>query len=382
MRSTLPADGAGGAEDGRRGYATVWYPGSLTTGGARSVQLAAGQERSGLDLQLEILSLSYIEGVVTGIPDGARAQITLVDLSDTLRAATYPSVQATADGYFRLVNVPPGSYQLVALTVTPPLRSAAPGPTPPAFGQLQPEPAHTLWGTSDVAVSDQPLRGVSLALRPGMTVSGLVQYKATKRPALPLELTRAVARLVPADGSGTAGELAQQISALVQPDGSFRLRGVTPGKYRLVGSAEGGWLLHSAFLSGRDTLDFPIEVKAGQDLEDALITFTDRRTGLSGTVDGANTADLGPIAVVLFASDRQFWSQGTRRVLLARVSADRRFALPDVPPGEYRVAAFKPGDSDDLLRSGLLESLEQHSIAVTLVEGEQLVMAVPFWSAR
>lgn len=46
------------------------------------------------------------------------------------------------------------------------------------------------------------------------------------------------------------------------------------------------------------------------------------------------------------------------------------------------MAAIEEGDSEDLLKSGLLESLERHSTAVTLAEGEQLVVQVPFKSAK
>ena len=54
----------------------------------------------------------------------------------------------------------------------------------------------------------------------------------------------------------------------VDADGRFVIRGVIPGPYRVVPSVgvPPGFLIESAMFGGRDVLDFPLEVKPGEDV--------------------------------------------------------------------------------------------------------------------
>lgn len=147
---------------------------------------------------------------------------------------------------------------------------------------------------------------------------------------------------------------------------------------RLIAAPEGAWILQSAILDRRDTLDSPIEIKPGQDLSDAAITFTDLRTSLSGSVAlGRDTTDATP-TVVLFAADRQFWTPSSRRVLSARVSTDGRYAFGEVPPGAYRIAAIGLTEPDKLSDAQFLESIEPNAMWVNIAAAFVCWPAVAF----
>jgi hypothetical protein len=106
-----------------------------------------------------------------------------------------------------------------------------------------------------------------MSLQPGMTVTGKITFKATRLIPDP-DLSRARLTLSPVQTQGV-----QRISlgvpvAQVEPNGQFRITGVTPGRYRLngtvplpQGSGPGpGWTMLSAVAKGQDVLDFAIDI--------------------------------------------------------------------------------------------------------------------------
>jgi hypothetical protein len=164
------------------------------------------------------------------------------------------------------------------------------------------------------------------------------------------------------------------------PDSTFQLKGVTPDKYRvgvapagllLAAAAPAGWILKSAMLGGRDVSDVPFEVKPSQDVSGLLVTFTDRPTELSGTViDQAGRAAPG-FPIVVFSTDRTYWTIGSRRVQQARPSSDGKYKLSGLPPGEYFVSAVTDLDPNDLADPLFLEQLAAASFKISLADGEK-----------
>src|SRR5262249_7358836 len=154
--------------------------------------------------------------------------------------------------------------------------------------------------------------------------------------------------LVPAVAAQSPGELARQVTGKVQPDGRFVLKGVSPGRYRLVAASDGGWNVQAAFIHGEDTPGLPGAIKPGARVEGAKSVLADTHTELSGSVTDSRYA-ARPLTVVVFASDHRFWTPSSRRVLATPVSTDGHYSFTDIPPGEYRVAATLALDQDTLL---------------------------------
>lgn len=89
-----------------------------------------------------------------------------------------------------------------------------------------------------------------------------------------------------------------------QPDGSFQIPDVAPGKYRLRVTGAGSWSLRSAILNGRDTLDAPLEIPPGENVDNLAATLIDRPAEVTGTLFDQLGRPAPEYAVVVFSTDR------------------------------------------------------------------------------
>jgi hypothetical protein len=174
-------------------------------------------------------------------------------------------------------------------------------------------------------------------------------------------------RLVTVGGTPTFGRLASGV-----PGGTFEFNDVLPGSYTIQPVLpDAVWWLRSVIVDGRDVLDAPLELGGSLQVSGAVATFTDRHTELSGTVRSAANAPLPDGHVVIFSADRTFWRAGSRRVQSVRTGADGRFAVRDLPAGEYLVAAVSDVDAARLADAAFLESLLPAAVPLRLGDGER-----------
>ena len=163
----------------------------------------------------------------------------------------------------------------------------------------------------------------------------------------------------------------------IEPDasGAFSIAGVVPGRDRLMSSIPSPrpdasvWQLKSSTIHGRDTLDQPIDLREGAD--NAVITFTDRTTELSGSVQDAAGQPAPEYHVVVFARDKTYWTAQSRRIRSLRPSADGKFTIPNLPPGEYLMTAVTDMEPGEQFDPAVLELLSRSAVALTLGEGEK-----------
>ena len=102
---------------------------------------------------------------------------------------------------------------------------------------------------------------------------------------------------------------------------------------------------------GRDTLDTPVDLREGTD--GAVITFTDRITELSGTIQDASGQPAPEYHVVVFARDKAYWAAQSRRIRTARPGVDGKYVMPNLPPGEYLMTAVTDMEPGEAVRPGL-----------------------------
>jgi hypothetical protein len=104
------------------------------------------------------------------------------------------------------------------------------------------------------------------------------------------------------------------------------------------------WVLSSISIGGADATGRAFTL-AGRDVDDAVITFSDRKISLSGTVRDAATSSSPEATVVLFPADAQAWfssGMSSMRVATVATSTDGAYRL-DVPlAGDYIVVAIPP----------------------------------------
>jgi hypothetical protein len=379
------------------GFVPTYFPGSPVFTSASRLRLAAGEERAGIDFPVTAVPAAAISGAITGggVSLGA-VQMSIVIGGPRMAPmmGSYPvlSRRPGTDGEFTYTGVAPGHYTIIARVNRGQTVAEQPvaagrmgaggglsGVTPP--GATSPAPGETLYAVADVDVAGTDLAGVTLALQPGATFSGRIAFDpASTQPRLDLAKTRI--NLASPFGTGytmTANTIIGNTFSAVPPlqiraDGTFSASGIAPGTYlirtTLPGDAAAGWWLSSAIVNGRDALDFPLEIALGRDVADAVLTFSDRRTELNGTLEAASGQPAPEHFVIAFAADRAYWTPMSRRITSVRPATDGRFSIRDLPPGEYLLAALTDLDPDDWRDPAFLGQVAPAAIRVSLSAGQ------------
>ena len=380
------------------GYAAVYYPGTTVASDATPVTIGIGEERTGIDVALTMVRTAKIEGMVV-TPAGVNpqsVQLTMLPVGGPLGGALNLGMLGRSnigpDGKFSYTGVAPGQYLISAraggggetmvfggggdtMMFTSAVRvegrgGAAAGPTRTG------DPVPQLWGQAEVRVDGQNVDGVVISMQPGMTLTGKLAFDAIKMPA-PADLSRVRVTLQAVQtGGGISVGLPQ---ARVEADGSFTFTGITPGRYRVAGSAPpspgalGQWSLKSAIIKGQDVLDTPIEIAPSEQITGAVISFTDQTQEVSGMLQDAQGRPAPDFTIIVFASDKRYWTMPSRRIRTNRPGTDGKFTVTGIPPGDYRIAALidiGPTDAND---PAFLEQLVGASLPITVGAGEKKV---------
>ena len=354
------------------GYAPVCYPGSLSAGSATPVPLGVGEERVGIDFQLQLAPLARVEGTVINSTGAQIRDISLnmSEINPLGQAMQNLNARADGEGRFRIPNVPPGQYRLTARANIGAAPAAGGGRGgPPA---QRPEPV-VVWASADVVVDGRNVANVMLTLQQGVSVSGQLAFEGAT-PA-PTDLSRVRVTMSPVGpnpfGGGASG-------ARVDANGRFTIQSVPPGRYRLSAGGPNGWVPESSMIGGQDALDFPFEVKGNQNISGAVVTFTDKQTELSGTVTNDRGQPAVEYTLVAFPVDQRYWVGSSRRIQTARPATDGRYTWRNLPPGEYRIAPALDIEPGMITDPAFLQQLETNSLRVTLQPGEKKVQDIRF----
>jgi len=380
-------------------YAPVFYPGTTNAGSAAMVTVAAGEERAGVDLSLQLVRTARIEGTVVtpnGVPPQT-AQLFLVPR--TAAAAGLPAmvsfnrIAVGPDGKFSYPGVAPGQYTVSArIGMVPVNFASSDGRVAMMQGMVQPFPGETgpgvegrgrnatapsaLWAMTDVSVDGQNVSGLVLNMQPGLSIPGRIVVEPVGVEA-PDDLSRVRVSLAPAGSGGLMIGVGGSPTA-VDRSGRFTLADVTPGKYRVnaqLSTPEANWTVKSAMLNGRDSLDFPVEIGPNDRSGEAVVTFTNRTQEVSGTLSDATGRPAPDFTIVVFPADRNYWLS-SRRIRTARPDTTGRFTVANLPAGDYRIAALidiAPGDQSD---PGFLEQIVPASVVFSVREGEKKVQDI------
>lgn len=342
------------------GYTAVFFPGVLSAPQATSITVRSGEERQGVDFAVQFVRTATVEGTVIA-PGGMRPDaVELLMLPRQTGGGSGPTMVTVSgsnrrvgpDGRFSYTGITPGSYTLSA--------------------RLNQEGGSPLWASADIDVDGQPIAGVALALQEGLNISGQMVFEmdGVDPPTL---FSRARLNLVPADGNNAIfiGGSAAQVS----PTGAVTMRGVIPGRYRITANfntPEANWILKSALIKGRDAVDQPFDLAAGDTITDAVFTFTNRTQELTGSLQDASHRPAPDYTVVVFPADKALWG-AARRVRSTRPDTSGKFTFTNLAAGAYRIAAVVDIGPEELRDPALLEELLAASIAFTIADGEKKV---------
>ena len=349
------------------GYAPVCYPSSSAPSAA--VTVAAGEERSGIDLQMVMIPVARIEGTVVAPGGGAprNMQLTLVNADENMGDVDRQGTGfQQGNGQFSFQNVAPGRYSIMARTMTF-------GPPPPPGVTVPKEPL--LWGMSEVVINGQDVSGVVVELHPGITVTGQMTFQPTML-APPTDLSRAQISIFPfMPDSSSMMMVGPPPQGRVDASGRFTIPDVVPGKYRMSAGMIGvqGWVVDSITAGGQDVLDFPLEIKGARDVSDVAVVFGDRISELSGTITDQKGEPATEQTILLYPTDQKYWTPSSRRIRTIRAGADGLFNFRTVPPGEYRLTTLVDPEPGVWYDREVLETLDSSSIRIVIAEGEKKV---------
>lgn len=324
-------------------YAPTYYPGFTSVGEAARVTVGAGQEQTGIDFSLILVPTARVRGVISGMSPEApgRTMVMLIqeELSGARRAPNFRA-PVGADSTFTIDMVPPGRYLAVATA----------GP-----------PADRLYAMQSVTVSGTDV-DVALTLAPGGTVSGTVRFEGA--PATDAERANFGVRLEPLDaiffGPGGGTNRTEAV-------GAFRASGVPPGRQILRVSPPKGWTFKSATLEGRDISEETLDVKAGQAITGIEVVLSDRGAQIGGTVKA--DGDVVGSSVVIFPSESNQWLPQSRRIRIAQVDREGRYALDALPAGDYLISAIEDVEPGEWFDPAFLQAISGGATRISLNEG-------------
>jgi hypothetical protein len=316
----------------------TYYPGVTDIVLARTVTITGGEDMGGMDIPIHNARSFKVSGQVNslipppptqlGAPGVSPAVLFMLnrdavapDDANGRQVGVVPLLPST--GQFEISNVVPGVYELLARVADPAAQVA--GGVPLA------------WGRARFEVRDMDVTNLSLVVSPSSEVTGTLI--ATNGAKLPPSLR---VQLLPDDASirVPAFQAVLARSAMVGPDGTFKIPAVPAGHYRVLSVAGLTPDLYladvrhkavSVFNAGFDVRpgeNDPIQVQVGSG---------------AGTVSGL--VQDGSAKVVTGATVALVPEAGRREnlavYLSAATDASGRFVMRGVPPGDYMLFAWE-----------------------------------------
>jgi hypothetical protein len=315
-------------------YDTVLYPNAAGLDGARVIDIAPGVEKSGTDFALNRGQRFTLEGRLVDAGTQGPAQATFLRVySADLITGTFADGDIHG-GDFRVRGLRPGRYFLNFSWV---------GPTNNV--------TRSVVFPFDMGTADQS--GVVLhAIR--TTVAGRLKALGGELPyslSVYLEPAAAISAHIPGGGAG----------ADVEPDGTFEMKGVTPGEYHLR--------VHSAEAPNFVTADRVVVVDGNAPIIGVGVELDFAVGAVKGrAVDGGRMPIPRTFVVLQSTDPGKLLDQ--RYQFVHPTGPDGEFAITGVAPGEYLL--FVCGNPDAIGDPDLFVLAKQKARIVTVKSGSTL----------
>ena len=347
-------------------YVTTYYPGVTDLPSASGFELSAGAEVRGIEIRLKKMPAFRVRGKAVfssgSIPESLSI-LYLTPLGESTGAAALSRNPARLrpDGGFEFSRVAPGRY---ALSYT---RSSTTG----------------LVGRANVTVTDRDVENVLLEVGTGADISGTFHLPAANTtraqagaPQQPQQGQPPQASQLPPNAqqrrnpsiliSSVDAVPTGSAQARAEENGSFVLKGVGPGTYRVaVSGLPAGMYVKSVRYAGQTSTGMVIDVASGS--AGALDINVDADAAdVSGTVRDSNGSAI-PRAVVVLWHPGDTPSAAPRYAATSQSDQSGSFRLQNAPPGDYMILAWEQIEGVDSAMLGAPELLNAFSSSATSV---------------
>ena len=267
----LPAD--------PRQFASIYYPGVSDVAAAARIQLSPGQEISGADFTLRLVSTVTVSGLAIGpdghpMPGGSIAAYLAGPDGRMLPRSLQTRVMAGFDGLSGVGSIKTdGTFRIDLIPNHYIIRGRydSRGVPPEAVRY-----SRALMVSQAVTAGETGITNLILKFSYGAAITGQVVFEGTPPPRI--ELFRVAVE------SGEPGAIA---SASPAKDGTFTVGGINPVTRRIKAVGPQDWVLKGIYANGRDIADVPVELAEETVMSDLSVVFTSVKTPLTVTVEGA-----------------------------------------------------------------------------------------------
>lgn len=331
-------------------YAVSYYPGVTAADRPPAVDLAEGQQVTGLDFPLVVGRTARVRGVVydaLGAPL-AGEQVHLSVIARTTGGALMssgpgPTTRTDERGTFEFSKLAAGEY--LAISGGPKDRTAT---------------------TVIVGAGDD--EHIVLALGPPASASGSIVAEDGGSPPFSSSLVRVVP--VDTDAARVLAPWGAPRATSPKPDWTFQVGGMDSRYlFRLTGLPE-GWMLKRVVLGGSDLTDTPLEIRTGGTGAERMQLVIGRGGGrVSGEVSDLEGNAAGA-TVIVFAEDAARWGIGSRFVRAVRPDSVGRFSVEGLPAGAYCAVASEAVIDGEWEDPQFLRRSLGHAVRFEVEEGD------------
>jgi protocatechuate 3,4-dioxygenase beta subunit len=303
-------------------YKQVFFPDVTDHAKAKIIEVREGSEATNVDISLGAPIQTFS---VSGRVVDAEKNVPMPNLRFVFQRAGSErfemggaSAISNINGEFVAEGLMPGKYAAVLF----------------GSGQLEAR-VETSW----FDVIDQDVTGLTIRMLKGLTVSGVVALEPDDKKAF-AKLTELQLRgyITPASGSPSVGT---STGAPIAPDGTFQLKGLSPGNVSLwltgpnAAAPPKGFTIVRTEQNGVPLLH-GIELKEGDQITGVRIVVSYGTASVRGTVNIVN--GTLPPGTRMFARLTKPTTTPPQQIATAMVDARGQFLLEGVPAGVYEVS--------------------------------------------
>ena len=336
---------------------------------ATPIEIAAGQDLSGLEIRLRSAQTYHVRGKIVGnLPtgEGQNVSISLAPRSEDMFFFGTNHAAMNKDRTFDIAGVAPGSYTLTVFLMTGNIQGVAHEAIDVGQGDM-----------NDIAVAIAPAG----SLRGQAHIEGMAQAGVN-----PVNLANVSVYLSPADFGSMFGSIPKGTS---KADGSFVLDNVFPGKYYVRASAPPGTYIKSVRLGQQDIMGKELDLSqaVSGDLEiifrygvadvSGMVQLGEAASHRAGSSSGGQPASTPATLIVLVPDVLNADGSGMH---YASANQAGSFTIKNVPPGHYRAYALENANTNELQNPDILKELESRAIELELKENDHKQMQLPVTS--